>query len=79
MENDCPIRMDFDKLKNRLKEIEELPKTFPIDPARGLKGDLLRKVVAGMAGHRSGILTDEDEKRIKQIQLKYDYLQRRKS
>jgi len=53
MNDNLHIGIDFDKLKNRLGEIEKLPKKYPPSPARGLTGNLLRKVVAGYAGHRS--------------------------
>jgi len=67
------ISIDFDKLHNRLKEIK-LEKSIekPIDPLRGLTGELRRKTLAGLAGHRSGILTKDEAQEIKRIQDKFD-------
>ena len=65
--------VDCDKLKIKLDEIEKnKPKEKMIDPLRGLTGELNRKMLAGLAGHRSGKLTIEEEEEIKRIQLEYD-------
>lgn len=72
--------IDFDKLKISLDKIEskrsnpQIPK--PIDPTRGLKGELLRKMIAGLAGHRSGNLTKEESAEIEKIQSDFDFKQR---
>lgn len=42
------------------------------DPLRGLSGELNRKVLAMLAGHRSGKLTEEEAKEIEKIQSEYD-------
>ena len=69
------MEMDFDKLKNRLDEINKSltsPRNIPLDPLRGLKGELERKMLAGLAGHRSGVLSEEESSQIDKIQAKYD-------
>lgn len=68
--------IDFDKLKVRLEEIKKKSKYTPLDPLRGLTGELNRKVSAGLAGHRSGALTREEVEKIDKIQSEYDRLHR---
>ena len=65
--------IDFHKLGERLQEIERSPKKqIPIDPLRGLSGDLLAKQLSGLAGHRNGKLTIEEYEEIQRIQFEYD-------
>jgi hypothetical protein len=75
MKDNIFVGVDIYKLKNRLKEIEINAKNVPpIDPCRGLSGELLRKMLAGLAGHRSGVLTEKENEEIEKIQLSYDRL-----
>ena len=68
--------IEYPKLKKRLEEIEAASeKEIPIDPTRGLSGELLKKMVAGLAGHRSGNLTEAEKEEIRQIQAEYDQQQ----
>jgi hypothetical protein len=65
--------MNFKNLKDNLKELKKWKKNIkPKDPLRGLNGELARKVSAGLAGHRSGNLTEEEIKTIERIQKEYD-------
>ena len=65
--------IDLEILKNNLDRIEK-EKSWPkhLDPLRGLKGELRRKVLAGLAGHRSGVLTEEESKTVAEIQERFD-------
>lgn len=64
---------DFKKLIYKLKKIHaNSKKTSPTDPCRGLSGKLLKKVLAGLAGHRSGALTEKEIIEIEKIQKDYD-------
>lgn len=65
--------IDYDKLKNNLNKIDKKNKKM-FDPLRGLTGKLRKKVLALMAGHRSGVLTAEEEAEINKIQSKYKNL-----
>lgn len=65
--------LDFDKLKQRLEEIHQnRTKVPPPDPLRGLPENLRRKVCAGLAGHRSGVLTKEEIEIMESLQKEYD-------
>jgi len=66
------MHIDCDKLKVRLEDIKKKSKYVPLDPLRGLTGELRRKVSAGLAGHRSGVLTREEVENIDRIQSEYD-------
>ncbi len=65
--------IDFDKLNENLKQIQkDSGKSIPKDPLRGLTGELARKQLCGLAGHRSGILTKEEFDEIEKLQFEYD-------
>lgn len=65
--------IDYKKLKISLKRVEEnRAKPKYKDPCRGLKGELQRKMLAGLSGHRSGVMTKAEEAEVKRIQEEYD-------
>jgi len=71
------LNIDLTKLKKSIKEINKNKKSknqkiAMSDPIRGLDGDLRKKVLAGLAGHRSGKLTAEEQNEIYVIQCEYD-------
>jgi hypothetical protein len=65
--------MNYEKLKDKLENMTPKPKQKMIDPLKGLKGELRRKMLANLAGHRSGAMTEEEDKEIKRIQSKYNF------
>lgn len=65
--------MDIKKLKRKLVSLK-FNQFIPEDPLRGLEGELRKKMLAGLAGHRSGNLTAEELIKIKKIQSDYDCL-----
>lgn len=64
--------VDYNRLSNSLKNLNSKQKKNSLDPLRGLSGELRRKVLAALAGHRSGVLTDEELAEMEKIQLDYD-------
>ena len=71
--------IDFDMLGNLLKEVETNKKTKkPLDPLRGLSGELKRKQSVVLAGsmHSCNAMTNEEEQEIKRIQAEHDRLNR---
>ena len=69
------MEIDYGRLSARLEELEEerkIPRIRVPDPMRGLTGELARKMSAGLAGHRSGVMTCAEEKEVERIQAKFD-------
>jgi len=70
------FRIDTSKLNNKLREIDDFKREASImvvsDPTRGLRGDLLKKMIAGLAGHRSGNMSESELQEVAKIQSEYD-------
>ena len=71
------FEIDFVKLSKDLQDIEidrreRASRPIPLNPCRGLTGELNRKMIAGLAGHRSGNFSDEEWLEVQRLWADYD-------